>query len=635
MKTDFDSIIILCVLAALSLSCESAHHQLNSVNDLKTIDFGQSVPRHSLLLLHWFANQIDINEYTGITLNFDPNTDLGSHHYGNFEGLLQDPLPRGYRYYTIGNLNEDFPAYLCSPPVRQYKGKNLDRIVVSAISAGQHSRSYRIHRVYLTQHIPGTREYDPTHTYQITTNLLQQIRQFSRGTHPRCGGSDSSFTAASATTKEDFGSHHYGNYEHILDPLPPGYRYYTVGNLHEVTSDELPDYVLNPPVREYVGTNMDRIIFRVQERTSGDHRIDQVYLTQHYRQDEHQGTRYNPEYTYRISTTLLHELRLFSVEYNPRSMFELTDMYDSSDSQLQDISDSWGERLVYLGLLVFIVIQENYSTSMSHRQQQPAQNKAKESDDTHEASNFTLKLDILNDRHEEDVLVNEPCQEDQGGTFVEKDLRNQTDSRVQITGYDAHLELVEKQQSVCARLYVKDDFTQWTFEFKQSWVGFYKSAEKGTDQYEWGQWQWTTRFMSCSYSEDYNENCLEYCSNMEAASGVQARFIVKHNRELARTPSFQTPGGVEITGFNAHLEYFAENGKACARIYVRKSFRHWRSEFERSWVGFYTSARTDKPEWWQGSGQPNSNNAMTFGTIRSLSIVQPWRLDLALMSDLY
>ncbi|KAK7940280.1 hypothetical protein WMY93_003606 [Mugilogobius chulae] len=194
-------IVQICLLT-LVLSCEAAHQRLKSLNDLKKIDFGQPVPKHSLLLLHWFANVIDIDNNNVLLLTFDPNS-------------------------------------------------------------------------------------------------------------------------------EDFGSHHYGNFEDMLDPLPRGHRYYTVGNLHEDTSDELPDYVLNPPVREYVGTNMDRIIFRVRERTSGDHRIDQVYLTQHYRQDEHQGTRYNPEYTYRISTTLLHELRLYSVEYNPRSMFELRDMFDS------------------------------------------------------------------------------------------------------------------------------------------------------------------------------------------------------------------------------------------------------------------------------------------------------------------
>uniref|UniRef100_A0A8C6U0L8 Uncharacterized protein n=1 Tax=Neogobius melanostomus TaxID=47308 RepID=A0A8C6U0L8_9GOBI len=147
----------------------------------KKLDFGQSVPKHGLLLLHWFANVINIDNNNVLRLTFDPNT-------------------------------------------------------------------------------------------------------------------------------EDFGSHHYGNYENMLDPVPWGYRYFTVGNLYEETSDELPQYVLHPPVREYEGDNRDRIIFRVRETNPRVHIIDQVYLTQHFRPEEFQGTRYDPDHTYPISTNLLREI---------------------------------------------------------------------------------------------------------------------------------------------------------------------------------------------------------------------------------------------------------------------------------------------------------------------------------------
>uniref|UniRef100_A0A8P4KNY1 Uncharacterized protein n=1 Tax=Dicentrarchus labrax TaxID=13489 RepID=A0A8P4KNY1_DICLA len=160
---------------------------LNSMNDLKGINFGPSVPKHSLILLHWFANAVYIENDNDIRLTFEPNSgDYGSHHYGNFEGML-DPLPRGYRYYTVGNLNQEMsmqlPSYVANP-CRAYSGRNRDRIIIRVRE--QNTRRgglQRIDQVYITQHYDtsdyqGT-PYDPDHTYQITTNLLRQIREFS------------------------------------------------------------------------------------------------------------------------------------------------------------------------------------------------------------------------------------------------------------------------------------------------------------------------------------------------------------------------------------------------------------------------------------------------------------------------
>ncbi|XP_019117434.2 uncharacterized protein LOC109139201 [Larimichthys crocea] len=217
--------------------------KLKSINDLKKIDFGTSVPKHSLLLLYWFANTVDLDSNNVIWLTFNPNL-------------------------------------------------------------------------------------------------------------------------------EDYGSHYYGNYEGMLNPLPEGYRYYTVGNLYEDTTEELPSYVRNPP-REYRGRNMDRIIFRVQEqkaRQTALQRIDQVYITQHY---EHQGT-YNPNYTYQITANLLRQIREFSVGGN--QLLHLRNHFGSNanDLDLRHIRNIWGD-LACLGLLLFIVIQEKYSSIQQTGKQQPKQ----------------------------------------------------------------------------------------------------------------------------------------------------------------------------------------------------------------------------------------------------------------------
>ncbi|KAI4787300.1 hypothetical protein KUCAC02_036552 [Chaenocephalus aceratus] len=177
-----------CVALLLALTSVSAvQRELNSISDLKKINFGQSVPKHSLLLLHWFANTVTIDENNVISLTFDPNsTAYGSHHYGNCEGLL-DPLPwrSHYRYYTIGNLAQEtfnpLPRYVARPQ-RDFAGENRDRIIVRVREENTGRQTFWwVDHVYITQHFHYQREYDPAHTYSITTNLLREIREFSVG----------------------------------------------------------------------------------------------------------------------------------------------------------------------------------------------------------------------------------------------------------------------------------------------------------------------------------------------------------------------------------------------------------------------------------------------------------------------
>ncbi|XP_074512971.1 uncharacterized protein LOC141781257 isoform X1 [Sebastes fasciatus] len=242
-----------CVALFFVLNSVSAvQKKLHSINDLKKINFGQSVPKHSLLLLHWFANTVEIDKHGVIRLAFDPNRgDYDSHQYHNSEGVL-DSLPWGYRYYTIGNLRQEN----------------------------------------------------------------------------------------------------------------------TIGNLHQETSMPLPPYVVRPP-REYEGTNRDRIIIRIREQNTGGQalqRIDRVYITQHYDTYENQGSRYDPDHTYRITVKLLRQIREFYLGQNQQQLLQLRNRYGSNADELH-IRNTWGD-LACLGLLLFIVIEEKYSTSQQNNRPQ-------------------------------------------------------------------------------------------------------------------------------------------------------------------------------------------------------------------------------------------------------------------------
>ncbi|CAI5675203.1 unnamed protein product [Oreochromis niloticus] len=179
----FGRMMSCCVALLLTFSSVSAvRRALDSITDLRSVGFGQSVPEHSLCLLHWFANEIGING--DISLTFDPNSyDYGSHHYRNNEQLL-DPVPWGYQYYSLGNIHRQGSLRLPHHVIQsEHEYGNRARIIIRVREQNVGWQTSRIiDRVYITQHY-GTSEhrgsaYDPQHTYQVTTNLLTELRSF-------------------------------------------------------------------------------------------------------------------------------------------------------------------------------------------------------------------------------------------------------------------------------------------------------------------------------------------------------------------------------------------------------------------------------------------------------------------------
>ncbi|KAJ0069021.1 hypothetical protein NL108_015890 [Boleophthalmus pectinirostris] len=176
-------VIVLCVLTLVALSDEAVYKRLSSVDDLKRVYSEKYLPMHNLILLHWFANTVDIDNNNVVRLTYDASRDFGSHYYGNYDGLLA-PVPQGYQYYRVGNLN---PPNVLYPRIRDpvWMGKDRDHIVVQVQTGG----SRRVSQLYLTQHFrrqgrQGSR-YDPNHTFELTTDLLQQLRLFSFTNNPQ------------------------------------------------------------------------------------------------------------------------------------------------------------------------------------------------------------------------------------------------------------------------------------------------------------------------------------------------------------------------------------------------------------------------------------------------------------------
>lgn len=162
--------------ALLTLSSVyAAQKNLTSIDDLTVCHLFEHT--NILALLHWFAREINF-ESNIFQLTFDPNSDYGSHHYRNDEGILEPP-PEGYRYYTVGNINRptsrSLPSYVVDAQ-RASTEWNKARIIFRVREGDRKI----IDQVYITQHYDFSEgygsTYDPEHTYRITTNLLQKLR---------------------------------------------------------------------------------------------------------------------------------------------------------------------------------------------------------------------------------------------------------------------------------------------------------------------------------------------------------------------------------------------------------------------------------------------------------------------------
>ncbi|XP_015240413.1 PREDICTED: uncharacterized protein LOC107091157 [Cyprinodon variegatus] len=486
-----------CLALLLILSSASAVQVLQNINDLKKLNFGSTVPKHSLLLLHWFANEVNIDNNNIISLTFNPDQgDYGSHHYGNYERML-DQLPLGnirYRYFTVGNLNQeassDLPPYVVHPRI-EYEGRNRDRIIfrVREQNVGRQVRNV-IDRVYITQHFEtsdnqGTR-YDPVNTYQVASRLLRQIRQFSVN-------------------------------ENDLN---------TLTNLRDQFRSNA-DYSQLRMIRNSWGDLACLGLFLfivIQEKYSSNQQPDN-------RRQPSTKRKTQPDYVVNIP------------EVRPNRHSEVSiriPQIQCDDITLKVVTGSGGKARIiwkkapvddYRGGMMIALYSNNVGEEpLTYKSTGNARSGFY---DTSVLLNEGLQVRL----HERTKLC---CFWSRLGEEINRgpEFKNST-AAVSITGYKASLQLFVKDGKACARLYVKTSFIDWMLKFKDSWVGFYSSEDKGTRNYEWWQWQWAQKFDRADLRDCPDSFVFEYHSSMKIAPGVQARFIFNGDVEKARTPCWK------------------------------------------------------------------------------------------------
>ncbi|XP_030592120.1 uncharacterized protein LOC115784876 isoform X2 [Archocentrus centrarchus] len=476
-----------CVALLLTLTSVSAvRRTLNSINDLKSIDFGQAVPMHSILLLHWFANEIDIDTNGVIPLTFDPDSgDYGSHLYYNNERVL-DPLPRGYQYYTLGNIYQgtsvDLPDFILQSDEEE---SNRARII---FRVREQNAGWIIDQVYITQHYEtseyrGT-EYDPEHTYKVTTCLLRAIRRFSLE-----GNNINSLMSL----RDRFGSS--ADDSQIRQIRNTWGKFACLGLFFFIVMQEK----YSPPKRN------NRRQPAARRNTQSDFVVNIPKSKQNAASDISVNNQVDPSDNITLKVTT-----------GKRGKARITWSKVPSD-------------FLNRGVMVALYKNDQEEEALTY---ESIGNSESGSYDTSVPLNEGLQVRLHEMRKQFFFWTSVGEEKYRSSEFKNPEA-------VDITGYDANLQLFAKDGRACARLRVKKSFHDWRSEFKKAWVGFYSSEDKETNNYEWWQWQWATKFKENTDFQDLFYEVYEYESGMTITPGVQIRFILQDEIEKARTPAWR------------------------------------------------------------------------------------------------
>lgn len=525
-----------CVLFfCLLLGRVSAVKNLNNIDDLSKVDYVRHAPRHGLQLLFWFSQKvrnIDQNQILTLDSNFDPTRgDFGFCHFENKEAVL--PTLSQKSYYTVGNLNSPganaLPAY-----VQEYKNvgspaRNMDRLIVSVNPVHPN----RVYNVYIAALNFGSDDFNQNATHEINYSLIQQIRG-SRG----C----------------------------TMD---------LNNNLISTHGDDTED------------ERCRQFLTQLEYNRRSNHSIDPNCDTLEKFNVKLRANREG-------NTKLIWKDMPASIM---KTFHRVHIVICKSDHLISNTDD---DQCKLKNKILISKLSETLDTSV------PLE------------AGLQTRLLLHSSNFFDESAVPHVCY----GPELD-DANGVTPTKIK--GCDASLQLYTEGGKACARLYIKKTFNKWKEVFYKSWVGFYTDAQKENEEYS--IYQYADRFDSVKENKDYK--IYKFQSGMKISPGFQIRFLLdkKYNKVLARTtpwddsekvmispsdcenminkdlshwfnpeffygPEFDNANNVlptNIKGFEASLQLYTKNGKACARLYIKNTFRNWQNDFSKSWVGFYSN----------------------------------------------
>ncbi|XP_060720644.1 uncharacterized protein LOC132841990 [Tachysurus vachellii] len=479
--------LLLCGFLFYSiLTSAVAIQTLRNIKDLKnTTTSMKEFPRHGLMLLHWFANTVDIDSGEEMQLTFDPGQgSYGLHCYENTDKRAPFDSSESL-YYSLGNLDRGsarmLPFYVMQDfhHAGESPQKNIDRVLVQV----QKSNQRKVEKVYMTEYQGRGRSYDPDETYEISVQLLIQIRAL--GMDIACEAND---------PRLDFSLCEFLNHQQkaakvlMLYPQVPGLEWFLT--LAGYNIDSRTDIFLQAS-------------FCAMNQTA------------------------NPNDNCSPPSNGISDVMHNKVELEVKS---------TSGGYAKITWSGIPENVARMKLKIGIY---KGRTNTEPLREYPLNGRTYGSIDTTVPLNPGLHVQLL---QSEKI----PYYFFFGTTYYtmiwkgpELDEANRIPP-VNIRGYQSSLQLYTKDGYACARLYIKKSFTSWKNAFNNAWVGIY--TKKTDDNAKYKEYEWCKNFEKSSEVEctlDYE--IYQYESSVHIGPGVQARFMLTshYGSEKASTVAWE------------------------------------------------------------------------------------------------
>ncbi len=130
---------------------------------------------------------------------------------------------------------------------------------------------------------------------------------------------------------------------------------------------------------------------------------------------------------------------------------------------------------------------------------------------------------------------------------------------------------------------------------------------------------------------------LETSVSLNAGLQPRLQFLISGKPATWYGPEFDGANRVlpiRIKGLDASLQLYAEDGQACARLYIKKTFSDWKDVLYYSWVGFYKSPQHEHCDYYtyQYAVKFEKLKVITQRSMKFISTSQIWPLLLACKS---
>lgn len=463
----------------------AAIRTLKDIKDLKTTTtWMKEFPRHGLMLLHWFANNVRIDKSGEMQLDFDP----GQGSYGlpcSKDGAQRAPFMSSESlYYFLGDLERrsarmlpfyvtyDFHHSMESPQ------KNIDRVLIQV----QKSNPTKIEKVYITEYHKNSSQgssSNPDCTYEVSAQLLIQIQAL--GSDVVCHADD---------PRLNFSLCEFLNHQQkatkvlMMYPKSPGLEWFLT----------------------LAGYNIDS-------------RFD-VYSRASFCAINQTGTRNgncSPPFT-GIGDVMHNKVKL--------------EVKSTSEGYAKITWSGIPENIARMKLKIGLYMGR---TSTDPLREYPLKERTYGSIDTSVPLNPGLQVQLLQSEKVPYYFFFRTTYYTTIWKGPELDEANGSPP-ANIRGYQGSLQLYTQDGYACARLYIKTSFRNWKNAFNNAWVGFYASKANANAKYK--EFAWIINFEKSSDDDCSSEyEIFHYESSVHIGPGVQARFMLTshYGSEKART----------------------------------------------------------------------------------------------------